>query len=561
VTAPQPEPAAPAPERAPPQAASVTHAGNRRRTPTGMLELQRLAGNAAVNRLLAVQRLSLPTADVEEDHSKAGDSGGEGVVPGPQGPEAEGEKGGAGAPPVGAAGADEAEESEGEEAPAEAPVSRQLAPEDLDVTTAGVIADLAQAEGTDAASPGEPNPLLDPALLQAAARLLPDRAQDLGFLPAQRRVIAPTVQRADTVVQRKGTVPTKKVKVTLPGWQNIKLFTDRNVGQWFLLSGAVESPTWEGTAKPPGDIRDDTTEQELQMTADGKVTGYAATLHKETLGKVGDADIEGKLQVEVNDKGAVKVTGLTVQLPNYGPEGTLLTGQYDFDIFEWEPGAPPSVMALSYTMKIGSDSTYTKDGWTMNGQLYLPIKLTIKPNPVKLAEYVARVVAPRLIAAAPAGLAIGAPLAVGAVLLAIYADAVRAGEDFGVAVEHATANTKGYVQAYVGTIFGHPIRWSNAGATRGKADAQRVLDAERWNELPEGAKAEIRKRFEDNPGFLKVPSAQSTMWSMFRDQAIASYREKNPFDAWMYDRGWGGNLGKLYRVMAAAGPPWNAYGY
>jgi hypothetical protein len=524
--------------------------------PPGLIALQRLAGNAAVSRMLAVQRLTLPPDDAEQKHAAAGGTTTEDAPVAPAGPE--GEQGAASTP------SPEGEESaeNGEEAVAdEAPPARQLTPEELDLPTAGVIADLAQAEESDPASAAEPNPLLDPALRQAAARLLPDRAQDLGFPPVQRLAAAPAVQHAPDTVQRKGPIPTSKVKVALPGWQNIPLFKDRNLGQWFLLSGVVESPTWEGTAKPPESIRDDTTEQELQMTADGKVTGYAATLHKETLGKVGDAEVEGKLQVEVNDKGAVKVTGLTVQLPNYGPEGTLLTGQYDFDIFEWEPGEPPSVMALSYTMKIGSDSKYSKDGWEMNGQLYLPLKLTIKPNPVKLAEYVARVVGPRLLAAAPAGLAIGAPLAVGAVLLAIYADAIRAGQDFGVAVEHATANTKGYVQAYVGTVLGHPIRWSNAGASRGKADAQRVLDAERWNDLPEGAKAEIRKRFNDNPGFLNVPSAQSTMWSKFRDEAIASYREKNTFDAWMYDRGWGGNLGKLHRVMAAAAPPWDGFRY
>lgn len=454
-------------------------------------------------------------------------------------------------------------------------------PATLDPQGAGKVADFVAAFGTQ---PPEHSPaaaaIVAPAMRQAAATLLPERARDLGLPPAEetpgdgRSAAAPQPAGAAPAVQRQaaggtravqrdnkgtGTIPTRKVSMTVPNWQPIPLFKDRNLGSWFLLSGSVESPKWEGSLKPPDSLRDDTKEQDLQATADGKVSGYAATFHKETIAKVGEVNVDGKLAVEATSK-SVKVSGLQVDLPNLGPQGSLVQGQIDFDILDWPAGQPPSVMALSYTQKIGIESKFTKDGWEATGQLYLPIKLTIKPNPAKVAQFVARVLGPRLAAAAPGMLAAGAPIFAGAACVTLWVNAVQAGKDFAAAHAMAKSNTLGYITGYFDTIYGYKQRYDNAGSKQGIADAERVLKALRWDDLDEGAKQKIRDEYLAE-GTLDLGGAQAAAWKRFRGAALAWYRENHSVDAWMYDKGLGGDLAKLERFLDRAGPPWSMANY
>ncbi|HEU0074025.1 MAG TPA: hypothetical protein VFS30_08430, partial [Dehalococcoidia bacterium] len=466
--------------------------------------------------------------------------------------------GGQASPPTGGRGDDEA--SAADEQPA-------LSADALDPQIAALVADFMAEFGSrqDEVS-GTAGQLLDPSLRSAAAKLIPDRRDELmlqrsalpGAGPAGR------IQRSVAGIQRAkgtGTLPTQKVKVTIPNWPKMPLFKDVNVGSWFLLSGEIESPTWEGEAKPPDHLRDDTKESELQFTADGKVSGYSATFHKETLGQVGDAELEGQVGVEVTNK-SVKVSGLSLKFPDWGGEGAVLAqGQLDFSLLEWEAGEPPAVMVLSYVKKLGMKSNFTLDGWTMSGNLHLPVKFSMKPNPAKVAEFVTRVIGPRLAAAAPAGLAIGAPLVAGGVCLAIWMNAIRAGEDFATAIDYAKQNTLGYVTGYFYTIMGYESsKYSNGGASAGKAAAQKVLDDLRWGELPAGAQAKIRAEYVD-AGSLNMPGVQASIWNKYRGEAIAWYRKEHDWDAWAYDKGLPSDLRSLIKTLDIAGPPWSITNY
>ena len=470
--------------------------------------------------------------------------------------------GGQASPPTGGRGEDEA--SAADEQPA-------LSAEALDPQIAALVADFAAEFGSrqDEVS-GTAGQLLDPSLRSAAAKLIPDRRDELMGPQLQRSALpgagpAGRIQRSVAGIQREkgtGTLPTQKVKVTIPNWPKMPLFKDVNLGSWFLLSGEIESPAWEGEAKPPDHLRDDTKESELQLTADGKVSGYSATFYKETMGKVGGADLEGQVGVEVTNK-SVKVSGVSLKFPDWGGEdGTLLAvGQLDFSILEWETGEPPAVMVLSYVKKLGMKSDFMLDGWKMSGNLHVPVKFSMKPNPAKVAEFVTRVIGPRLAAAAPAGLAIGAPLLAGGVCLAIWMNAIQAGEDFATAIDYAKQNTLGYVTEYFYTIMGHEAsKYSNGGASAGKAAAQKVLDGLRWDELPAGAQAKIREEYLD-AGSLNMPGVQASIWNKYRGEAIAWYRKEHDWDAWAYDKGLPSDLRSLIRTLDIAGPPWSITNY
>jgi hypothetical protein len=438
----------------------------------------------------------------------------------------------------------------------------------LDEQTAQLVAEFSETFGSRADEiEGPTAALLNPRVRRAAARLLPDRAEELAGVQLQRTpsrdLQSSQLRRTPATLQRQGTgtVPTQKVKVTLPDWPKTPLFKDKDLGSWFLLSGEVESPAWEGEAKPPDNIRDDTKEAELQLTADGKVKGYSATLYKESLGKAGPAEVEGQVAVEVTDK-SVKVSGLSVKLPDVGGQSPiLLQGQFDFSVMEWEANEPPALMVLSYTTKVGVKSSFTEGGWTFSGSTNIPIKLSIKPNPVKVAEYVTRVIGPRLAAAAPAGLAIAAPLVAGGVCLALWINAIQSGEDMAKAMDYAKENTIGYVTGYFNTIMGYDYqRYSNQGATEGKAAAQKVLDGLRWSELPAGAQAQIREQY-ITEGTLDLAGVQASMWSTYRSKAVAWYREEHDWDAWAYDKGLPSDLAKLQRNLDIVGPPWSISSY
>jgi hypothetical protein len=439
----------------------------------------------------------------------------------------------------------------------------------MDEQTAGLVADFLSEFGSRLDEVKGPTAkLADPAVRSAAARLVPDRKEldsaDTVQSPALQDEARP-LQRSQALIQRqdKGTkkVPTQKVKVTVPNWPTIPLFKDRNVGSWFLLSGVVESPTYEGEAKPPDNIRDDTTEQELQLTADGKVKGYAATFHKETLAKTGNTELEGKVAVEVTGE-SVKVSGLSLKLPDLGgSSNVLLEGQFDFDLLDWPVGEPPGVMVLSYTQKIGLKSDFTTDGWAVKGQLFLPLKVSIKPNPAKVAEYVARVIGPRLAVAAPAGLAIAAPLVAGGVCIALWLNAIKSGQDMAKAMDSAKLNTLGYVTAYFNTIMGYTSqRYSNAGSAEGQAAAKKVLDGLRWSELPAGAQAKIRAEY-IKEGTMNLGGVQASMWKQYRAAAIAAYRKEHDWDAWAYDKGLPSDLRTLINNLDIVGPPWPVSAY
>jgi hypothetical protein len=426
--------------------------------------------------------------------------------------------------------------------------------------TAELVAQFNATFGRTGAVTGPAAALLRPSVRAAAAAKLPARAGELGVPQPEQAAqhTAEAVQRQGVpTVQRQG-LPTRKVKVSIAQWKPIDLFKDRNVGSWFLLSGAMESPAFEGEAKPPASL-DNGTEQELQLAAEGGVTGYAATFHKNTLAKSGQTELEGKVAVEANTEG-VKVSGLSLKLPNWGPQGTLLQGQLDFDLLNWPAGKLPELMVLSYTQKIGYEEKFTNNGWTYTGQLYVPLKLSIKPNPAKVAEYVARVIGPRLAAAAPAGLAIAAPLVAGGVCLAIWANAIEAGEAIATAGDYAVENTKNFTIAYVGTVYGHSNLPGGAGGAAGAAAGKRVLDAQRWDDLPEGARAKIREEYLKTAD-LGVPAAQAAMWKVFRDKAVAQYRADHSWDAWAYDNGLPNNMGYLLKVLEIRSPPWPISSY
>lgn len=562
----------------------------------GMIGLQRRAGNRAVAAMVRSGTGPARSAPValarsvvlgpEDASERLGDGAGPAPatqdVPGVSGIEDVGVGGGGAggeAPPAGPPADADGATSEGPDgsgdpggdgagAVGDAPPD-PLTPADLDPTTATLVADLDAVAASDPAPVRGPAAhLLTPQMRRAAARHVPDRAEELTGAVAQRvvarsasRTAAVGSRRSAPVVQRDGTgtLPTRKIKVALDSWQPVPLFTDRNVGSWFLLSGAIESPAWEGEAKPPDHLRDDTLESEVQLAAEGGVTGYSATLHKEVLGKVGTSDLEGKVAVETTTKG-VKVSGLSLKLPDLGGDSAvLLQGEFNFDLLEWPVGQPPGVMVLSYTQKIGTKSSFVNDGWTYTGALSLPIKVSIKPSPAKVAEFVGRTLGPRLAAAAPAGLAIAAPLAAGAVCFALWANAVQTGEEIAAAIDYAGTNTRGYTSGYVGTIFGWKSIPSNAGATRGAADAQAVLTRLRFDELSEGAKAEVRSRLENTD--LGVAAAERRMWGVFRGTAIADYRRNHPTDAWCYDHGLPSDLHSLIRSLDATGPPWSVSRY
>lgn len=482
----------------------------------------------------------------------------------PAGPGPGAPAGGRRAAPPGAGGRGE---DAGAKASRAAEVAEPLRPEALDTRAAELVADFAAAFGSRQGEiEGPAARLLHPRMRTAAARLAPERAGELVGLrepPARERGGGSSLQRSLSTVQRQGggKKKPKKVKITLPNWDPIPLFKDIKLTSWFLLSGSIEVPTFEGEASPPANIRDDTSDDELQLTADGKVSGYSGTFYKETLAESGDAKVEGKVGVEITSE-SVKVSGLTVQLPNVGGKsGVLLQGQFDFDLFEWKPGQLPDVMMLSYTTKVGAQKEATMpDGWELKGNLHLPIKLSIKPNPAKVADFVVRVIGPRLAAAAPAGLAIGAPLAAGAVCIAMWQNAIVAGEDMATAIDKAKLNTLGYVTSYFNTMMGYPPKYSNAGAARGKADAQKELDKLRWGDLPEGAQERIRQEYLD-AGKMNLGGAQQTMWTIYRSEAVAWYRQQHDWDAWAYDRGLPSDLGKLHRILDIVGPPWPISAY
>ena len=251
-----------------------------------------------------------------------------------------------------------------------------------------------------------------------------------------------------------------------------------------------------------------------------------------------------------------------MKLPDLGGQSAvLLQGQFDFSVLEWEAGEPPALMVLSYTQKVGVKAAFTDAGWTFTGSTYLPIKLSIKPNPAKVAEYVARVIGPRLAVAAPAGLAIAAPLVAGGVCLALWINAIEAGQDMATAMDFAKQNTIGYVSSYFNTIMGYNYeRYSNQGSAQGKAAAQKVLDGLRWSELPEGAQAKIRAEY-ITEGTLNMPAVQAGIWSSFRAKAIEWYRNEHDWDAWAYDKGLPSDLAKLHRNLDIIGPPWGVSDY
>jgi len=474
---------------------------------------------------------------------------------GPSGGEGSGAPGGSGALGGGGAGSPEAALG------ADPDRTRAALDRDrMEPGTAELVAQFNATFGRTGAVTGPAAALLRPSVRAAAAAKLPARAGELGVPQPEQAAqhTAEAVQRQGVpTVQRQG-LPTRKVKVSIAQWKPIDLFKDRNVGSWFLLSGAMESPAFEGEAKPPASL-DNGTEQELQLAAEGGVTGYAATFHKNTLAKSGQTELEGKVAVEANTEG-VKVSGLSLKLPNWGPQGTLLQGQLDFDLLNWPAGKLPELMVLSYTQKIGYEEKFTNNGWTYTGQLYVPLKLSIKPNPAKVAEYVARVIGPRLAAAAPAGLAIAAPLVAGGVCLAIWANAIEAGEAIATAGDYAVENTKNFTIAYVGTVYGHSNLPGGAGGAAGAAAGKRVLDAQRWDDLPEGARAKIREEYLKTAD-LGVPAAQGAMWKVFRDKAVAQYRADHSWDAWAYDNGLPNNMGYLLKVLEIRSPPWPISSY
>ncbi len=510
------------------------------------------------------------TAQAGEESAAGGTPAGTAAAPGaPPQAAGEGAKQGAqpGAEAAPAPGADEAGAQ-----PAEKPqeATREIGAADMDEHTAALVADFLTEFGSNLDQvTGPAARLLDPGVRSAAAHLVPDRkkelvGEDANAPPPEPDRAVGILQRTPAGIQRApgtGTIPTRKVKVTLPNWQKIPLFERKNVGSWFLLSGAIESPTYEGEAKPPDDLRDDTKEQELQLTADGKVKGYSATFYKDTLGKVGNAELEGQVQVETTTE-SVKVSGLSLKLPDLGgSSNVLLQGQFDFDLLEWEPGKPPDVMILSYTQKVGVKADFTTDGWKMSGSLYLPFKISISPDPVKVAEFVARTIGPRLAAAAPAGLAIAAPLVVGGVCIAVWIHAVEAGQDMAKAMDEAKFNTLGYVTSYFNTIMGYTHqRYNNAGSAQGKTAAQKVLDGLRFNELPAGAQQKIRDEY-IKEGTMNLAGVQDTMWKQFRAQAIETYRKKHDWDAWAYDHGLPNDLQSLIKVLDVVGPPWPVSAY
>lgn len=444
------------------------------------------------------------------------------------------------------------------------PEQPDLTPTSLNGGTAASIADLAQKVDDPSDVSPSARQLLTPPMRQAAAELVPDRAEDLG-VPAPQEPGARVQRRAASdgvAVQRgegTGSVPTVKLSVKLP-WEPIPIAKERE-GGWFMLGGEIEAPTWEGTAKPPDSMRDDTKEIDFKADAEGRLEGVAVTLHQQELWSSGDnAKLDGKIAVETTKDG-VKVTGATLTLPDLGGDSpVVLQGQFDFDLLDWPAGKPPKFMVLSYTKKIGIKSKTTKDGWEYDGRLFVPIKLTLRPSPAKVAEYVTRVIGPRVAAAAPAGLAIAAPLFGGAVCLAIWANAVQAGKDFAEAYDMAKQNTVGYVAGYFDAIYGYAPSHSNAGAAAGKKDADRVLNGLRWNELSEGAKAKIRAEYLKE-GTLDLAGAQQAAWSKYKAKAMAHYRSKHSVDAWMYDNGLGGDLAKLERMLNAGSPPWSLASY
>jgi hypothetical protein len=507
------------------------------------------------------------TEAAEAAHAGADQAGPEAVAEGGEGGEASGGGGGGGEASGGGGG--EASGGEAAGGGGGAPDEAKVDPAELDERTAELVADFLSVFGSRLDEVTGPTAkLADPDVRGAASRLVPGRkelvAANTVRPPASRREARP-LQRSPMLIQRQDTgtkkISTRKVKVVVPNWPKIPLFKDRNVGSWFLLSGVVESPTYEGEAKPPDSIRDDATEQELQLTADGKVKGYAATFHKETLAKTGNTELEGKVAVEVTDE-SVKVSGLSLKLPDLGgSSNVLLQGQFDFDLLDWPAGEPPGVMVLSYTQKIGVKSGFTSDGWTFTGQLFLPLKISIKPNPAKVAEYAARVIGPRLAAAAPAGLAIGAPLVAGGVCLALWINAIKAGEDMAKAMDSAKLNTLGYVTAYFNTIMGYKSqRYSNAGSAAGKAAAQKVLDGLRWDELPAGAQAKVRAEY-IKAGTMNLAGVQASMWKQYRAAAIAAYRAEHDWDAWAYDKGLPSDLRTLISNLDIVGPPWPVSAY
>jgi hypothetical protein len=497
-----------------------------------------------------------------------GSEGGRTAAPGRAGPTEAAEAAKAGADSGARAAVAEPGQAQGDAGAEGGAGVRKVDAAEMDEQTAALVADfLAQFGSRLDEVKGPAAVLADPKVRRAAGRLVPDREElvTAGAEQAREPRDEATSPLSPAVIQREppgtGTVPTRKVKVSIPDWPKIPLFKDRNVGSWFLLSGVVESPTYEGEAKPPDAIRDDTTEQELQLTADGKVKGYAATFHKETLAKTGNTELEGKVAVEVTDE-SVKVSGLSLKLPDLGgSSNVLLEGQFDFDLLEWPAGEPPGVMVLSYTQKIGLKSSFTVDGWAIKGQLSLPLKVSIKPNPAKVAEYVARVIGPRLAVAAPAGLAIGAPLVAGGVCIALWVNAIRAGQDIAKALDSAKLNTLGYVTAYFNTIMGYTSqRYANEGSAAGKAAAQKVLDGLRWGDLPAGAQEKIRAEYID-AGTMDLAGVQASMWKQYRAAAIAWYRKEHEWDAWAYDKGLPSDLHSLITNLDIVGPPWPVSAY
>jgi hypothetical protein len=163
--------------------------------------------------------------------------------------------------------------------------------------------------------------------------------------------------------------------------------------------------------------------------------------------------------------------------------------------------------------------------------------------------------------AAPAGLAIAAPLVAGGVCLALWINAVQAGEDMATAMDYAKENTIGYVSSYFNTIMGYDYqRYSNQGATAGKNAAQKVLDGLRFSELPAGAQEKIRAEY-INEGTLNMPAVQASIWSSYRSQAIEWYRKEHDWDAWAYDKGLPSDLSDLHRNLDIIGPPWGVSAY
>jgi hypothetical protein len=149
----------------------------------------------------------------------------------------------------------------------------------------------------------------------------------------------------------------------------------------------------------------------------------------------------------------------------------------------------------------------------------------------------------------------------GGICVALWINAIEAGQDMAKAIDSAKLNTLGYVTAYFNTIMGYTNqRYSNEGSAAGKAAAQKVLDGLRWGELPAGAQEKIRTEYLE-AGTMDLAGVQASMWKQYRAAAITWYRQEHQWDAWAYDKGLPSDLRRLTKNLDIVGPPWPVSAY